>query len=558
MPSPPSFSLLSHPWIRCDMPDDSSQELSLRDLFDGEHHALRVRGDSPTQDYAVLRLVLAITWRAHRTDEVLADVYDPYRFDDWWEEAFAQAHSGARDEVVLEYLERHAERFDLLHPQTPFMQVPDLDTAKSTRLPVHRIVPEAEQDYFTTRAGHGLDRLTLAEAARWSVHLQAYDYSGIKSGALGDPRVKGGKGYPIGQGWTGLTGGVVVHGRSLRETLVLNTPAQLVMSADTAADLPAWERQPDDATERPSTAPTGPCDLLTWQSRRLRLFVEDGYVTSVLVSNGDKIPEAGANILADPMTPYRYSANKSKKGSPVFYPRPHDAEQTVWRSLEPLLVREGVVVDLPGGGRTKGAQPPKAPATVTALTDLRNEGLLTEEPLTVELVSMHYGPQAASVSHVVSTVLELPRSVLISHSPQLTEVLVSAGRGAREASVRYGRYAGNLLMAAGGDYVYQAEAAASVLDTLEPDFRSWLATVDNQDPDDSLTTWFHLVERQVLEMAATLLGGAGPKALAGRVVDQGGSSRTVSAGTAFQRLQRDLLAVLPRTSPDKPDKETHD
>lgn len=556
MTSSPSFSLITQPWIRCDMADDTVQDLSLRDLFDGEHRVLRIRGDSPTQDYAILRLVLVIVWCAHRSDRALADDYDPYRFEDWWQEALTRARSGARDEVVLNYLEQHAERFDLLHPSSPFMQVADLDTAKSTRLPARRIVPEAEQDYFTMRAGGELDSLSLAEAARWTVALQAYDYSGIKSGALGDPRVKGGKGYPIGQGWTGLTGGVVIHGRTLRETLVLNTPARLVMASETAADLPVWEREADGAAQRSSPIPTGACDLLTWQSRRLRLFVEDGLVTSVLVSNGDKIPEAGANILADPMTPYRYSINKSKKGLPVFYPRPHDAEQTVWRCLEPLLVREGVVVDLPGGGKVKGAQPPKAPATITSLTESRREGLTIEEPLTVELVSVRYGPQAASVAQVVSTSLELPAPILISSNRLLTTTVVEAGRVAREASVRYGRYAGNLLAAAGGDYIYQATTAAGLLDALEPAFRSWLVLIDDQDPDASLAVWFRLVERQVLEMAATLLSGAGPKALAGRVVDHNGAQRIVSAGTAFQQLQRDLHALLPHPISNK--EETHE
>lgn len=556
MTSSPSFSLITQPWIRCEMPDGSIQELSLRDLFDGEHRILRICGDSPTQDYAILRLLLVILWRAHQSDEALADDYDPYRFDTWWQEMLDRACSGIRDEAVLSYLEQHTERFDLLHPRTPFMQVADLDTAKSTRLPVRRILPEAERDYFTMRAGAELDSLSLAEAARWTVQLQAYDYSGIKSGALGDPRVKGGRGYPIGQGWTGLTGGVVIQGHTLRETLVLNTPARLVMARETTADLPVWEREADSAAQRPSPTPTGPCDLLTWQSRRLRLFVEESRVTSVLVSNGDKIPEAGANILADPMTPYRYSTNKSKKGVPVFYPRPHDTEQTVWRCLEPLLVREGVVVDLPGGGKVKGAQPPKAPATITSLTELRHERILTEEPLTVELVSVRYGPKAASVAQVVSTSLELPASILTSTNRLLTTTVVNAGRAAREASVRYGRYSGNLLMAAGGDYVYQAATAASLLDALEPAFRSWLGGIDPHDPDSALASWFQLVERQALEMAATLLSGAGPKALAGRVVEHNGAQRIVSAGTAFQQLQRDLRALLPHPSSNK--EETHD
>lgn len=551
----PSFSLLTQPWIRCDMLDGSVQELSLRDLFDGEHRILRIRGDSPAQDYAILRLLLVILWRAHQSDEALADNYDPYRFDTWWQEMLDQARSDIRDEAVLSYLEQHAEHFDLLHPRTPFMQVADLDTAKETRHPANRIIPEAERDYFSMRAGSELNSLSLAEAARRIPQIQAYDYAGTKTGALGDPRVGSRGKTSIGLGWTQRTGGVVIHGHTLRETLVLNTPARLVMARETTADLPVWERRPDGAAERPSPIPTGPCDLLTWQSCRIRLFVEEGRVTSVLVSNGDKIPEAGANILADPMTPYRYSTNKSKKGAPVFYPRPHDAEQTVWHCLEPLLVREGVVVDLPKGTKAKPALPPKAPRTITSLFDMRREGLLSEEQLTVELVSIKYDDNNVKVVHEVNTSLELPAAVLTSSSPQLTSTVVEAGRVAREASARYGRYAGNLLAAAGGDYVCQAATAASLLDALEPAFRSWLGGIDPHDPDLALASWFQLVERQTLEMAATLLSGAGPKALAGRVVEHNGVQRIVSAGTAFQQLQRDLRALLPH--PDSSKEETH-
>ena len=551
-----SFSLVTQPWIRCDMPDGSSVELSLRDLFDGDHCALRIRGDSPTQDYSILRLVLVTLWRAHRSDEILTEDHDAERFVDWWEDAWEDAVAGARDEAVLSYLERHFDRFDLLHPTAPFMQVADLDTAKGTRLPARRLVPDSEQDYFSMRAGPDLETLSLAEAARSTVQTQAFDYSGIKSGALHDPRVNKGKGSPIGQGWTGLTGGVTIHGSTLRETLILNTPAHLVMGSETDWDLPAWERPVDTAAERPSPTPTGPCDLLTWQSRRIRLFVEDERVASVLVSNGDKIPSSGANIMADPMTPHRYSTNKSKRGAPVFFPRPHDAEQTVWSSLDPLLVREGVVVDLPRGGGRKGVQPPKAPATITALAQLRRDGLFPDRAPTVELVSVRYGTNASSVTHVVSTSLELPPAVLTSSSPYLTQTLVTAGRAAREASVRYGRYAGNLLVAAGGDYVYQAGAGARLLDALEPVFRSWLRGFDTQDPDGALATWYRLVERRALEMATTLLSGAGPKALAGRLTERDGTRRIVSAGTAFQQLQRELHILLPHTISTK--EETHE
>ncbi|MGC2927788.1 type I-E CRISPR-associated protein Cse1/CasA, partial [Enterococcus faecalis] len=83
-----------------------------------------------------------------------------------------------------------------------------------------------------------------------------------------------------------------------------------------------------------NSQPQGPADLATWQSRRIRLMPEGDRVVGVIVCNGDKIPDAGANVLDDPMTPYRFSTNKSKKDHDVYYPRPYDVERTMWKALD--------------------------------------------------------------------------------------------------------------------------------------------------------------------------------------------------------------------------------
>ncbi len=62
-----SFNLIEEPWIIC-RTDDGTQKLSIRQVFDGSARPLAIVGDSPTQDYAVLRVLLAIFWRAHFHD----------------------------------------------------------------------------------------------------------------------------------------------------------------------------------------------------------------------------------------------------------------------------------------------------------------------------------------------------------------------------------------------------------------------------------------------------------------------------------------------------------
>lgn len=538
----PAFSLLHEPWVPVELDDGTNTELSLEQVFSRPSRIRRVVGESSPQRYALLRLLLAVFWRAHFNDASLRGSTSPDRFGNWWADRFEAIPEHEADRESLAYLERHADRFELFGP-TPFMQVAGLATPSGHYSEVRRLVPEAESDFFALRAGDGLAALSFAEAARWLITVQSYDYSGIKSGAVGDPRVKAGKGYPIGTGWTGMTGGVIIVGANLAETLLLNTVAPQVFAATAADDRPPWEREPDTAAQRPSTQPTGACDLVTWQSRRILLHTDGDAVTGALVSNGDQIPDAGANIQADPMTPYRYSRNKSKKGRTVYYPRPHDGERTVWRALEPLLMRDGIV----NHHLRKGDEPPKAPATINHLHALRSEGLLQESALvSVELISVVYGSQSASVREAVHARLDFPIQVLDGDDPRIVHTIFTAARQAQECATAFGQFAGQLLQAAGGEYEFRADRANELLNSLEPEFQSWLSRVAPDRLDAHLHDWFETIERILRAQAVVLVQSAGPAAMIGRTVVFGEREHMVTAGTAYQVLQRKIRDLLPR------------
>lgn len=541
MRSSATFSLLTEPWIRCQLPDGENALLSIRALFDGQHPVRGIRGESPAQDYAVLRVLLAIYWRAHREEAAVAPG-ETFAIEEWFEDSWEDAQQEEADTVVLEYLDQHEERFDLLHPEAPFMQVADLHTQKDSTSSVPRIIPEAESDYFTMRAGQGRESLSFAEAARWVIYTHAYDYSGIKSGAVGDARVKGGKGYPIGTGWTGMTGGTVLLGSTLRETLVLNTTGHCLQNSE---DRPVWEREPDTAAERQVPVPAGPADLATWQTRRIRLFHDGEQVTAVLVSNGDKIPDAGANAFGDPMTPYRYSTNKSKKNNHVYYPRPYDVNRTMWRSLEPLITVEG------DPGFTTKNLPPKRPETLSQLARLSELDGEAPQWANLSLVSVEYGPQASSVATTVDSRIEIPVALLRKESRQARRTLLDTAKATGEAAVALGSYAGQLLVAAGGEYAFQPTPTDTLLARLEPEFASWLSQLSVSDLDRHAHAWQNHAREAVLHDAAVLLRGAGPKALAGREISQGedSSPRIASAGTAYRWLQHKLTQVLPLAAP---------
>lgn len=556
-----TFNLLDEPWIKCMDGTNQPVSLSIRDIFSGRGDAYKVVGDSPTQDYAVLRVLLAIFWRAHALDLVesyAGNNWEDFDWPEWFDDLRDQLVNEKRDDVVLDYLDGLEDRFDLLSPIAPFMQVADLHTKSGATKPVSFIVPEAADDFFTMRTAEGRESLALDEAARWLIHAQAFDYSGIKSGAEGDPRVKGGRGYPIGTGWTGRTGGTIVLGEGgILETLILNTPPSAVLDSQeggaVSADIPVWEREPDTAAQRPGSSddigavPHGAVDLATWQARRIRLFFEGDRAVQVLVSNGDRIPDAGKNVMGDPMTPYRYSPNQSKKGTPAYYARPYDPTRTMWRALDALIALE----DDPGfdNGKNKA---PKRPRNLSNLAALEADGYLDKSLLDLALVSMEYGPQESSVASTFIATIGLPLVVLRADETgrKVRNAVRTSAEKTGKAAISLGWFAGQLLVAAGGDYEFGSSTADRFYARLEPLFLTWMTGLISDNAEEWQIDWQKQVREQVLRDARELLRGAGTKAIVGREVDAGdsGKGRIVSAGSLYRQLHRRLDKDLPLTT----------
>lgn len=197
----PEYNLLDEPWIPVRLVDGTITDVGLLELLRRTTDIADLACELPTQSIAIQRLILAIAYR----------VATPRDARDWvrqWDE-------GAPTEQMIEYLERWRDRFFLFGGRFPFMQVADLRTAKDETKTLEDIiasVPKEDKRLFSTRQGAGLRRLEAADAARWLVHVQAYDIAGIHSGAVGDTQVKDGKGFGIGPSWCGQLGLVWLKG----------------------------------------------------------------------------------------------------------------------------------------------------------------------------------------------------------------------------------------------------------------------------------------------------------------------------------------------------------
>ena len=541
------FNLCYEPWIPVLDVSGQAQEVSLKQLFDESNLIRKIHSGDATTDVAILGVAVVIFFRAvlENTGEFGELNREPKKW-------IQNISSGGSERLyfVQDYLKKYQDRFNLFDAEHPFMQVADLHTSKGGIKPVSRLVLDSESEYFSMRAEKTLTSLSYAEAARYLVTVQAYDYSGIKSGAVGDPRVKGGRGYPIGVGWYGATGKIIVHGENLIETLLYCIDYEQLLNVEKVRgknhrlalnDKPVWEREdpdaaapraytggdPDKYKDEPTPA-TGMCEILTWQSRRVRLFPENGRVTGVLVSNGDKWLDR--NTYTDPLTAYRFSKNQSTQTHYVWMPQTHSAERTLWRGADALLTR-----------LSSSQEKQNKPSTI--IRQISSGKYFSPDTKTkIQLIGMVYGTQSSIVEETIDESMTLELSILTEQGAEISTMVRDNIQLTMDAAIALGQYVGNLLRAAGKEYEFRPTVTESILHRMEDEFRSWLADLSvSDDVSMQAAAWQSKVRRILEDEADQLAVSAGPKAAIGTIYDE----QFYNTAKARRQLSGRLYKLLP-------------
>ncbi|SON62627.1 CRISPR-associated protein CasA/Cse1 [Mycobacterium simulans] len=528
-----SFNLIDEPWII--VLDNAGREalVSILQLFQCASDFASVGGELPTQAFAITRMLLAFLHRA----------LEGPRSREQWHELWTA--DGLPIEKIERYADRVRHRFDLFDSVAPFFQVAELHTSKDEVSGLEKMVGDVPNGapFFTTRSAASLERISAAEAARWLVHTHAFDPSGIKSGAVGDPTVKGGKGYPIGTGWSGQVGAVLATGRNLRETLVLNLIARDVetyVRVGTPDDLPPWEREPDGPSWE-ERSPHGAIELYTWQTRRVRLTRDGGDVVGVVLANGDKIASQNRHGL-EPHTAWRYSEPQTKKlKTTVYMPLLHDPNRSVWRGIAALLPS----VNGRRGSTSSEPQRFLAPGVLQWISDLVAQGYLPDNYRpAIHVCGAQYGDQNATIGDVIDDELPLAIMILREDQPAAGRTAVEAVADAEHAASEVWKLAENIAQAAGAEPKSGAGDSARELlyVALEEPYRRWVAALmPGVDLDGARRRWREVVVESVRLIADDVVSAAPPSAWVGREI----RNRAVNVAVAETWFHAALRRLLP-------------
>lgn len=361
------YNLLDEPWIMVMTEDGENTKVSLKDVFQHAHTYRSLAGDMFTQDFAVMRVLLAVLHTVFSRVNAAGETYKYLTLDnryvpqneieeddadDYGEELFETWEmlwrTGRFPEIVATYLEAWRDRFYLFDETYPFYQVtkesiaPDkINKAKGGIIcgkNINRLISESANPkkiaLFSPKDGFGENKEVLSEdeVVRWLITYQSY--SGLTDKLVfkkGDYKVV--EGSP---GWLFDIGGIYINGNNLFQTLWLNCMLwHTEESYRIERQCPCWEYTGEYVISKylNKKSITNLAALYTDWSRAVYISpsidITKGFsLQSVILPKIEY-----ENRFLEPLT--MWISSKDEKD--VFKPKEHNINESFWRSFGLLI-----------------------------------------------------------------------------------------------------------------------------------------------------------------------------------------------------------------------------
>ena len=516
------FNLLHEPWILVMGRSGMTSLVSILDVFEHAHEYRSIAGDLPTQDIAVMRLLLAILHAVFERQDLngnpwIARNHDPAEVLERWQELWELGRFPIA--VIQKYLMKYEDRFYLFHPEKPFYQVAGLTKYLKDKtifgpfnvkkMNGDLLESDGKPRLFSSRAGEEKQELTYAEAARWLLHVQGYAETFGKLEAKGKVKSET-KAPTIGVGWLGKCGIVMADGGSLFETLMLNFTMLKDGEETWGKECPIWEKDPSVyAIERNAIeCPDNLSELLTTLPRQI-LFLRDSKLSKVqkvseyMFLSGSFFPKE--NSFSEQFTIWRHTKDPGDPKEIPFRPKTFDAEKQVWRGFSTFVAQ------------TKDDH---RPGIIDWISKLSDEGILDRKILTFKTSSLKYGSMSAAVTDICCDSLSLNPRLLTKLGDAWCNRIIHELDTTEQLVWQLGQLARNIEKSAGsdtGDAAYE-EAKRQAYYGLDVIFRGWLEELDpsKDNLEDECKSFWDKEQELIRKLGKMVVNNAGPKAFVGR------------------------------------------
>lgn len=533
------FNLTEKPWIRVTDKNCRVMEVSLPDALVNAHRYSALAGESPAQDAAMLRLLIAVVYTVfYRVDEdgQAALLRDEEEALERWESIWRRGQLPS--EPICAYLEKWRERFDLLDQERPFYQVSEAKIGTPhTAAKLNGAILQSENKLriFSNRTEATSGTLSYAEAARWLVYLQGYDDAGVKKKTdEGRENSKTKTDGPL--GWLGKLGLLYSVGENLFETIWLNTVLLRDGNELYGKPEPCWELpRPRTAEYTQIPVPNNLAGLFTLQGRRVLLEWTGEQIIGFNEYCGDLLEKQDA--FAEPMTVWKPLRKKSDIVG--YLPRLHAPSRQLWRDFSAVAVQT-----------TKN----RVPGIICWLEKLQDEGCLEgDRRVRFTAVSVEY-KNNSSVTNTVSDSLSFHADLLSKAGEAWQQRIEDQIHFTDKLAEAVGLLAGELALAAGNRETENKKALppqrmsaaenakAQFYFRIDAAFRRWLllpkAGQGIDEKEELCSQWRETAKIIVRAQGRELAAEAGEAAFLGRWIKEETSGRMIhySSAEAYNRF----------------------
>lgn len=561
------YNLLDEPWISVVVDNKgNTREVSMIDFFENADKYLDFGGDTKTQDFAVMRVLLAVVYTVFSRFDAEGKAYeffelddryrpkeniDEYDLDDYeenlystWINLWEQKKFPA---VVGDYLEKWRDRFFLYDEEYPFFQVTkkDVESSKLNKASlsdisgkkINRRISESnnKKALFSPKYENGKNKEILSdqEKIRWLITY--HGYTGL------DDKVTFGKDkYKSSKGWLFDLGGIYLKGDNIFETLILNTVLANREDGNIwKKQLPCWEISSKEyldcilnsKVDKIETVAT----LLTVWGRAI--YIESKSSTSEPFSFGVvKIPDINhQNKFLESMTVWQYNKNGDNKDT--FTPRKHQANKSIWRSF-------GLIAGLEYAQTKK--EECKKPGVIEWINRLSSEyevDGLKNKNIKICSVSMQDDGNATSwvPTDEILDLIDINESVLSDElwTERINQVVENTKK---IVGFVYKNYIDDIKQIRNIKISSFVESKVEEMYyRIDSSFRIWLANIKVEDEKDrKVFEWNILLKKIVVQVADETLKFAGDRDFKGKEIDD----KLINIATAYNRFMHLLNKEL--------------
>lgn len=529
------FNLIYEPWILVRTQDCEVKPINLKEAFVNAHEYTGLAGETKTQDFAVLRLLLAVMHTVFSRYDLQGNEIDIQNEGvdypvDTWENIWRLKH--IPEKPIHKYFEKWENRFWLFDDEFPFYQsnaVKEKGSIISTSKIIGTLFESANKTrLFTDRLDEGRT-LSFGEAARWLLHINNFDDIAAKK-----PVPK--------RAWASKLGLIAIKGNNLFETIMLNYVAE-TDGAD-AVNVPSWENKPSDEFNNFIAIPNNQAELLSLQSRRIYLNKEGDRVSGYYISGGDCFDEE--DVFIENMTIWRKDL-KDKTTNTKLKPKLHNGDTRSWQEF-------GAIADAGEENENDSSKGQRMPGVIAWIKKLQEYEILERDfILNISTASVIYNYKQSTSLPVIDLIsdsltlhLQLLQDVGRGWRKRINDEIEkcqNAGKATKTLSVSLQKSGG-----ASGEKITGETAEKQFFSRIDRIFRLWLAKLTVEEDEGYISELERQLKKTALKLGDELTERTNRGGILGRVSESG---ERYSASEALNFYIYRIGKIFDRAGDDK-------